>query len=115
MVVGLLVFVVLAIVVLAVLAGVIVLVVSLTRTRRPAGRAPLASAPAAVVAFRRTFSPFGGARHYARVFFVTAQRQQVTTEVYLPGPRTLEVGQQIWVDYSIDDPTHAEIRDRPAR
>ena len=115
---------VMAVVVLVVLAGGGALIWYLVRSRLPvtAGRTMGAAAPAAIVAFRRSFSPFGGTQHYARVFFTTRLGQQVTTEVYLssigfsprlPGGPVLRVGERIWVDYDVNDPRRAEARGGP--
>lgn len=121
----LLIVVVMAVLVVAVLAGGAAIIYAVIRSRLPvtAGRSATASAPAAIVAFRRSFSPFGGTQHYAQVFFTTPQRRQITTEVYLSsiglsprlasGGPVLRVGERIWVDYDVSDPRRAEARGGP--
>lgn len=58
-------------------------------------------------------NPFGPRGHVARVGFRTAEGRPVTTEVLLPGPPTVRVGQALPFRYDPANPSRAKVAGRP--
>lgn len=126
--VSLLLYAVLAVLAVAVVGGGGLLVWLLVRARLPvtSGASAGVTAPAVVIALRRTFNPLaGGTHHYARVGFVTGQGLRVAAEVYVssigftprlaPGGPPLRPGDRVWVRYDPVDPARAELGEPPGR
>lgn len=124
--VSVLLYTVIAVLVLAVAGGGGLLVWVLVRARLPVMSGAGVTAPAVVIALRRTFNPFaGGTHHYARVGFVNARGQRVAAEVYVssigftprltPGGPPLRPGDRIWVRYDPAHPARAELGEPPGR